>query len=186
MRAALRTAFAVALMAAASASCQSPAPAPSSPPAPAQSAPPAAGGPLAPFGWFAELAGACWKGDHPGGDTSDTQCYLAQYERLIRGSIKISRGGRVVGEGDAVFAFLPAKGYVVFSQWGTGGSYSTGHVKIEGETLVFLNQNPDGTDMGMRSVWHRAGPDGFRVVRERKEESGWKEFLAVDYRRLPG
>ena len=192
MRAALRAAFAVSMMAAASAGCQStaqPAPAQPSPAAaPAQPAPaqaPAASGPLAPFGWFAELAGACWQGEHPGGVTSDIQCYLAQYERLIRGSIRISSGGAVVGEGDAVFAFVPAKGQVVFSQWGTGGSYSTGRITIEGETLVFLNQNPDGTDQGVRSVWHRAGPDGYRVVRERKDESGWKEFLAVDYRRVP-
>ena len=186
MRTTLRVAFAASMMAAASASCQSPGPSETtSPAAPAQAARPPAGGPLAPFGWFAELAGACWKGDHPGGERSDTQCYLAQYERLIRGSIKISHGGMVVGEGDAVFAFIPAKGHVVFSQWGTGGTYSTGHVKIEGETLVFLNQNPDGTDQGVRSVWHRTGPDGYRVVRERKDESGWKEFLAVDYRRVP-
>lgn len=188
MKTTLRTAFAVSMMAAASAGCQSPAPAapaqPAPPAAPAQPAP-AAGGPLAPFGWFAELAGSCWKGDHPGGATGDTQCYLAQYERLIRGSIKFSRGGAVVSEGDAVFAYLPAKGHVVFSQWGTGGTYSTGQLKIEGETLVFLNQMPDGTDANVRAVWRRAGPDGYRVVRERKDETGWKEFLAVDYRRVP-
>ena len=192
MRAALRAAFAVSMMAAALAGCQSTAPsAPAQPlpaAAPAQPAPaqaPVVLGPLTPFGWFAELAGACWKGDHPGGDSSDTQCYLAQYERLIRGSIKIYRGGALAGEGDAVFAFVPARGQVVFSQWGTGGSYSTGRITIEGETLVFVNQNPDGTDQGVRSVWHRTGPDGYRVVRERKDDSGWQEFLAVEYRRVP-
>ena len=50
-------------------------------PNPAASPPPAH--PLAGFGWFAELGGACWQGDHPGGRTSDTQCYLAQFERLM-------------------------------------------------------------------------------------------------------
>jgi hypothetical protein len=53
----------------------------------AEAVPSAPVGPLAGFGWFAELAGSCWKGEHPDGKTSDTQCSLAQYERLRRGSI---------------------------------------------------------------------------------------------------
>lgn len=150
---------------------------------------PAAASPLAPFGWFAELSGSCWKGDHPDGRTSDTQCYLSQYERLMRGSIKVSTVHlgvtTTVFEGDAVFAWDARRQVVAYTQWGTGGTYALGEMRRNGEALVFINRLPDGNDAGVRSVWQRAGPDGFRVGRERKDESGaWKEFLAVDYHRV--
>jgi hypothetical protein len=154
--------------------------------APALAQAPAAGGPLAGFGWFAELAGSCWKGDHPDGKTSDTQCYLAQYERLMRGSIKATRDAtQTVFEGDAVFAVDPGEGKrVVYTQWGYGGVYTTGEITFEGDTLVFRNRQLDGTQSSVRSIWRRTGADGFRVTRERKDDSGWKEFLTVDYRRV--
>ena len=141
--------------------------------------------PLAGFGWFAELGGGCWRGEHPGGKANDTQCYLAQFERLMRGSIRVTRDGSTVAEGDAVFAIDPAgTGKVVYAQWGTGGTYATGELTFEGDTLVFRNRLPDGKEAPVRSIWRRTGPDGFRVVRERSSPEGWKEFLTVDYRRM--
>ena len=55
---------------------------------------------------------------------------------------------------------------------------------FEGDTLVFRNRLADGMPAPVRSTWRRTGPDGFRVVRERAGPEGWKEFLAVEYRRL--
>lgn len=182
----MRLALALTCLAACTTFAQAPSPAP--PPAPS---PPsaAAQNPLAPFGWFAELSGACWKGVYPDNASSDTQCYLAQYQSLMRGTIKGERmtAGipRTNFEGDAVFAFDPGKGRVLFTQWGWNNTYGTGEITIEGERLVFQNFLPDGSLSRVRSVWTRAGPDGFRVVRERKGDDGaWKEFLAVDYRRV--
>ena len=81
--------------------------------------------PLAPFGWFAELSGSCWKGEYPDKASSDTQCYLAQYERLMRGSLKgtytLAGIARTNFEGDAVFAWDAKKDRVLYTQWGTGG-----------------------------------------------------------------
>jgi hypothetical protein len=155
-------------------------------PAAVQSAAPA--NPLAPFGWFADLAGACWKGEYPDKVSSDTQCYLAQYDFLIRGSAKgqVTQAGitRTNFEGDAVFAWDAKLGRVLYTQWGSAGTYGRGEITAEGEALVFHNILSDGTESDVRSVWRRAGPDGFRVVRERKGDEGWKEFLAVDYKRV--
>ena len=162
---------------------------PAPPPPPAAAAPSApAQNPLAPFGWFADLAGSCWKGEYPDKMSSDTQCYLAQYEYLIRGSIKgqVTQAGisRTNFEGDAVFAWDAKSKRVLFTQWGLGNTYGRGEITPEGDALVFRNILEDGAESKVRSVWRRAGPDGFRVVRERKEEAGWKEFLAVDYQRV--
>lgn len=190
MRLAVRAALAACVLSACAPLAQVPAPAS---PAPSQaaspSAPPAAAqNPLAPFGWFADLAGSCWKGEYPDKISSDTQCYLAQYESLIRGSIKgqVTQAGiaRTNFEGDAVFAWDAKLKRVLFTQWGWYGTYGRGEIIPEGDALVFRNFASDGSEDAVRSVWRRTGPDGFRVVRERKEAGAWKETLAVDYQRV--
>jgi hypothetical protein len=141
---------------------------------------------LAGFGWFAELRGACWRGEHSDGKTYDVQCYLAQYERLLRGSIKIHRGGAATPsfEGDAVFAVDAAgEKKVTFTQWGTGGTYSTGEITFDGDALVFRNRLPDGKFADVRSIWRKT-PEGYTVVREREvKDKGWDPILEVKYRR---
>jgi len=190
----MRHALATVAIAAALAACAAPAQSedPSKPeaaePTPkAAAAEPAPPGPLAGFGWFAELAGSCWKGAYSDGQTTDTQCYLPQYGRLMRGSIRIMRpeSTQPAFEGDAVFAIDPAGGNrLVFTQWGTGGVYARGEVTFEGETLVFRNRQADGTESPVRSIWRRTGPDGFHVARERSTEKGWLPLLDVEYRRV--
>jgi hypothetical protein len=142
---------------------------------------------LAGFGWFAELAGSCWSGTRSDRVTLDTQCYLPQYQRLMRGSFKAEVAGNVVFEGDAVFALDPeGSGKVVYTQWGTDGGYATGEMKVDGDTLVFHSRNVDGSEWLVRHVWRRTGPDGYRVTRERKEDAKWVEAFTVEYKRIPG
>ena len=156
---------------------------------PAAAPPPKVANPLAPFGWFAELSGACWRGEYPDKVSSDTQCYLSQYGALMRGTVKgqVTRDGIPLTnfEGDAVFAYDVSSARIFYTQWGTGGTYGTGEITREGDALVFHNFQADGKETSLRSVWRRAGADGFRVARERRGEDGsWKEFLAVDYKRV--
>ena len=190
MRPSIRVALAASALSACAPLAQGPAsPAPSQPPAATQPAPSApAQNPLAPFGWFADLAGSCWKGEYPDKVSSDTQCYLAQYESLIRGSIKgqVTQAGisRTNFEGDAVFAWDATSKRVRFTQWGWGNTYGRGEITTDGDALVFRNILDDGAEATVRSIWRRTGPDAFRVVRERKEGDGWKETLAVDYQRV--
>ena len=166
-------------------------PAPAEPPKPAatdpgfaKDVPPGLQG----FGWFAELRGACWKGEHSDGRTSDVQCYLAQYDRLMRGSIKIHRAGSATPtfEGDAVFAIDSlTKEKIIFTQWGSGGVYGTGEVTFEGETLVFRNRLPDGKMSDVRSIWRKTA-QGYAVTREREvKDKGWEPLLEVRYTRIP-
>src|SRR6185295_10589078 len=91
--------------------------------------------PLEPFGWFAQLSGSCWKGIYLDNASSDTQCYLAQYKSLMRGSVKgeYTQAGisRTNFEGDAVFAYEARTKRLLYSQWGTGGTYGTGEIVKE-------------------------------------------------------
>ena len=143
---------------------------------------------FADFGWFAELRDACWQGAYPDGKAADTQCYSTQYDRVIRGTIKmrVEREGApaTTFEGDSIFAWEPAKKKVVFTQWGSNGSYGQGELAVEADVLRFQNRLPDGSESKVRSVWRRIDGDTFRVTRERRDGDSWKEAFSVDYRRV--
>ena len=163
-----------------------PAPAPADAPAPPP-APPA--DPLAGFGWFAQLAGACWKGEHPDGKTSDTQCFQLQFKRVIRGTIKVESTAdgtaHTVFEGDSVFAVDPAAPTRVgYTQWGTTGNYTVGEMFVEGEMLRFQTRPAEGGESRVRFAWRKIDENSFRVSRERKDSGVWKEAFAVVYKRV--
>ena len=143
---------------------------------------------LAGFGWLADLRGACWRGEHPDGKTTDTQCYSTQYDRILRGTIKVvvtREPGALPStfEGDSVFALDPSGKRVLYTQWASNGSYGVGEMVAVGEALRFTNRLSDGAESRVRSVWRRIDADSFRVTRERRAGDEWKESFSVEYRR---
>lgn len=164
------------------------------PPPPPAEAPPAAPpappvDPLAGFGWFVQLAGACWKGEHPDGKTSDVQCYELQFKRFIRGTLKVistAEGpAKTVFEGDSIYAVDPAgKGKVSYTQWGSTGNFTIGEMNVEGEMLRFQQRLAGGGEARVRFAWRKVDENGFRVSRERKDGGVWKEVFAVVYQRV--
>ena len=144
--------------------------------------PAAAPDPRAGFKWFRELAGACWKGDHPDGKTSDTQCYQLQYGRFVRGTIAISAGARPY-EGDSLFWWDAKNARMAYTQWASNGVVISNEAVFEGETLVFPDRPRAGGEVNGRSVWTRIDPDTYRVSRETRDGADWKPQFAVTYKR---
>jgi hypothetical protein len=148
-------------------------------------------GPLAHFGWFADMAGACWTGRLPDGKTTDTQCYSIQYGRLLRGTIRLQKthGGQAVSsfEGDSVYAWDAKVGKIRYSFWANDGSYGTAEAYLDGDTIVFPVSDPnDSSRVIARSVWRRIDADTFTVTRERLTDGAWQEQLKVTYSREMG
>jgi hypothetical protein len=139
---------------------------------------------LSQFGWFAELAGSCWRGVRPDGKPADEQCYRAQYNRFLRGTIKFPPSDRGIAEGDSVFAYDPNARAIIYTQWSSNGGIGFGEATLEGDELVFQNRAPDGSEAPARSVWRRVDADSYRVSRERRSERGWNEESAVTYTRV--
>ena len=139
---------------------------------------------LSQFGWFAELAGSCWRGEPRSDGRSDEHCYRAQFGKFMRGTIKFYSAGKLTGEGDSVFAFDPQAKVVIYSQWSSNGGMGFGEATLENGELIFQNRGPDGSDAPARSVWRRVDADTFRVSRERRAESGWTEESRVTYTRV--
>jgi hypothetical protein len=143
--------------------------------------------PLAPFGWFAELAGACWTGSLDGKPT-DTQCYEVELGRFIKGTITIGAGGERAGQapafrGAAIFAWNATANRIDYWQWASDGSYRMADATIENGRLHFPMPRRDATAAAERTTWTRVDRDSFIVVRERQAGSSWTPVLTVTYRR---
>jgi hypothetical protein len=136
---------------------------------------------LSQFGWFADLAGSCWRGTARSDGRSDEQCYSGQFGKFMRGTIRFYQGDKLTGEGDSVFSFDPNERVIVYTQWSSNGSFGFGEATLDGDELVFHN----GSEAPARSVWRRGStPDTFVVSRQRRDESGaWKEDAVVTYAR---
>jgi hypothetical protein len=141
--------------------------------------------PMASFGWFAGLAGSCWKSSRPDG-RSDLQCYQNQFNRFIRGSIKFYQGEKVTGEGDSVFAYDANARLIIYSQWSSNGSVGFGQATLVNGELIFQNHTPDNAEAPTRSVWRKVDADSFKVSRQRRSDQGaWTEESAITYARVP-
>jgi hypothetical protein len=139
---------------------------------------------LSNFGWFADLAGSCWRGVRQDGKPADEQCYRAQYNRFLRGTIKFPQGERGPVEGDSVFAYDPNARVIIYTQWASSGGFGFGEASLEGDEVVFANRMPDGSEAPARSVWRRVDADTYRVSRQRRSDGGWNDESTVTYTRL--
>ncbi len=141
--------------------------------------------PMAGLGWFAGLAGSCWKGTRAEG-RSDVQCYQNQYNRFLRGSIKFYQNDKLTGEGDSVFAYDGNARLIIYSQWASNGSMGFGQATLANDELLFQNHMPDGSEAPTRSVWRRVDADSFKISRQRRPDQGgaWTEESAVTYTRV--
>jgi hypothetical protein len=140
---------------------------------------------LSQFGWFADLAGSCWRGEPRSDGRSDEQCYSSQFGKFMRGTIRFYQADRLTGEGDSVFSFDPNARLIVYTQWASNGSFGFGEASLEGDELVFHNRLADGNEAPARSVWRRGStPDAFVVSRQRRDDRGdWKEEGSITYKR---
>lgn len=139
------------------------------------------------FGWLAELAGSCWQGTYPDGETTDTQCYSSQYGRYLRGTIAIrprAAGGKSY-EGDSVFAWDPKAPELDFHYWSSEGSNGVSRGVVAADTIIFSNApSTDAAKPPRRSVWRRLSPDSYRVTVQEQSGEAWSDRLAVTYSRL--
>jgi hypothetical protein len=146
--------------------------------------------PLEKFGWFAVLAGSCWSGTFPDGQTRHEHCYSTQFDRFLRGSATLSgrHGGDFVEQfsGDSVYAWNDAEQRIDYTIWGSDGSLSSHAAYYEGDELVFpVESRKEPGRIAYRSVWRRLDPDSIEVRREVPEGDGWTTTLTVLYRRSP-
>jgi len=133
------------------------------------------------FGWFADLAGSCWVGLLPDGETEHTQCYETQFHKFLRGAavLKTQREGQwqPVFEGDSLFAWDETRKAIVYYIWGSDGSHRPLEARYVGDELSFpVPARADASKVAYRSVWRRIDPDTFEVRRERPDGTHKKHY----------
>lgn len=151
-------------------------------------APAALAGPLDGFGWFADLAGACWTGEVPDGKTQHSQCYTSQFDRFLRGTAVLWTERDGVREeqfsGDSLFALDEPSGRIVYYIWGSNGSHSRHEAYYTGDELLFpVARRDDPAVTSYRSAWRRIDADTFEVRREVPDGDGWRTEFSVLYKR---
>ncbi len=140
--------------------------------------------PLAFAGWLRELAGACWQGADAAGRPADKQCYQLQFGRFLRGTREIpAPPGNPPLSGDSVFYAGARPGHIAILTWASNGTVGAGEALVDGEAIRFPQKAAPGQPE-TRVSWTRQRPDGFTVVRERREGDAWKEMARVAYRRI--
>ena len=140
------------------------------------------------FGWFGQLAGACWRGEHPGGRLRDEQCYSGQFGRFMRGTIALTPAGRgrdgPSHEGDSVFAWDSEQRRILFYFWGSDGRHGVSHGFFEGDDLVFPSAPESaGQAAGRRTVWRRIDAESYRVSVQTQVDGRWTDQMQVIYRK---
>ena len=138
------------------------------------------------FGWFAALAGSCWRGEYPNGG-GDTQCYEWQYDRYLRGTIEITMQGQNGApgklDGDSVFDWDEKTKRIRYSNWANVGRLQHGEAYYEGELLRFPDVRSRDEKPRTRSSWRRIDADSFEVTREKRDGAAWTAEFRVIYRR---
>jgi hypothetical protein len=139
------------------------------------------------FGWYAMLAGRCWRGEYPQGG-GDTQCYEWQYGRYLRGTISITATGKdgkpVTISGDSVFDWDAVSGRIRYSNWSASGSLQHGEAHYEDGILRFPDVRSRDEEPRTRSSWRKIDDTHFEVTRERREGDAWIAEFKVSYRPL--
>jgi hypothetical protein len=144
---------------------------------------------LAVYGWFADLAGSCWRAEFPGGETRDRQCHSAQFGKVLRVDqvVETLAEGRVVSAltASSVYAWDARNKRIRHFFWGSDGSLETATGWLEGGDFVLVldrEMGPDGK-YELRTVLRREGRDGFSAAREQRAGSGWSPLFSVSYQR---
>lgn len=138
------------------------------------------------YGWMADLAGHCWSAAYPDG-TRDRQCYEAQYDRFLRGTIEIVAAGteRPPYRGDSVSFWDPQRSEIAVHYWSSAGNHGVMTGRVEDDAITFGGIPRDDGAPAVRTIWTRLDAESFRVVQQRQDGETWVEALALVYRRDP-
>jgi hypothetical protein len=145
---------------------------------------------------LAYLAGSCWEGPLPDfvgtslgyGNAGLTHCFRWALEgRVLRDSLHIA-GQKPEIRGETTYYYDAARQVLRYQFWSIGPSYSYGTVRIEGNKLIFDDEELFGRNGLIRytSTWTRTGSDRYVQNRQRLEKDGkWTRSPEGTFNRKP-
>ncbi len=129
------------------------------------------------------MAGSCWQGPLPGfvadstgvGPRSVTHCVRWRLENNILTDTLYLDGLTPPVRGETNYYWDPDTKVLRYIFWSIGGSFSTGTMTTDGETLVFDDKRLIGGSRGtvhFTTTWTPDGPDAFIQNRQRQNADG--------------
>jgi hypothetical protein len=127
---------------------------------------------------FSPLVGREWVADFPGNKVTDTQRFeWVLGAKFLRNIHHVRAGGKVVYEGETIYAWDQRAQRIVWWYWNSTGGYVTGTIVFrEDGALVAEGENHGAADQldRVRTVM-RIGPDQWTSVRAQLRDGTWTE-----------
>jgi hypothetical protein len=122
---------------------------------------------------LAFLAGACWQGELPAGQGTDTHCFMPMLGgHFLRDRHRVMPGGYA---GETIYRWDPAARRIAFDYYSSPGMLMPGTAAADAQGLAFEFQvaASDGRPMPMRATWRRDGADAYVVTTEVRQDGAW-------------
>ncbi|MBX7249363.1 MAG: SRPBCC domain-containing protein [Caulobacteraceae bacterium] len=140
--------------------------------------------PLAPMAF---LAGACWKGEFPGGGgVTDTHCFEAVNGGRGLRDRHVVEGAPDAYAGETLYRWDSAAGSIRYAYDASDGGHSEGTARAIEGGLGFEDSylGADGSRLTMRARWIREGGDAYVATTEALEGGTWKSKFKVRFTRV--
>jgi hypothetical protein len=145
----------------------------------------AAAQPLGQLALFSPLVGREWVAEFPGNDVTDTQRFeWALGARFLRNTHQVRAGGKVVYEGETIYAWDQRAKRIVWWYWNSTGGYVTGTMAIrEDGAIVASGENHGAADQldRVRTIM-RVGTDEWTSAGAQERDGKWTEQPLRTYR----
>jgi hypothetical protein len=145
----------------------------------------AAAQPIGQLALFSPLVGRDWIAQFPGNDVTDAQRFeWAIGARFLRNTHQVRAGGKVVYEGETIYAWDHRAQRIVWWYWNSTGGYVVGTIAIrEDGSLVAEGENRGAADQldRVRTVM-RIGTDQWTSAGAQERDGKWTEQPPRMYR----
>ena len=133
------------------------------------------------------MVGHCWQGELKDAGSIDTHCWRSALDGQYVVDAHVVRGKTPDYSGDTYFRWNKDKGVIEFWYFNSLGEVSKGTATPVEGGLDFPEERYEGEDgtrvFRSRLRWHDAAH--YRMVTEEQTAEGWREFMAVDFSRVP-
>ena len=144
--------------------------------------------PLGQLAIFSPLVGRDWVAEFPGNNVTDTQRFeWALGARFLRNVHHVRAGGKVVYEGETIYAWDQRAQRIVWWYWNSTGGYVVGTIAIrEDRAIVADGENHGAADQldRVRSVM-RIGANEWTSVGAQERDGKWTDQPVRTYRPAP-
>ena len=144
--------------------------------------------PLGQLAIFSPLVGRDWVAEFPGNNVTDTQRFeWVLGARFLRNVHHVRAGGKVVYEGETIYAWDQRAQRIVWWYWNSTGGYVTGTIAIRDDGAIATEgENHGAADQldRVRSVM-RIGTDEWTSAGAQQRDGKWTEQPVRTYRPAP-